>query len=106
MGRALRETHQPPFRKHDGYRFAPPILRLAVAMTGNGNDRHCEERSDEAIHACFAERWIASLAFAMTGKSSRSVIPVRVADANLRCAIAHRGILGFRVRCLASIAPE
>src|SRR6476646_2569161 len=23
--------------------------------------RHCEEHSDEAIHTCFAERWIASL---------------------------------------------
>jgi hypothetical protein len=23
--------------------------------------RHCEERSDEAIHTCFAGRWIASL---------------------------------------------
>jgi hypothetical protein len=23
--------------------------------------RHCEERSDEAIHTCFAARWIASL---------------------------------------------
>jgi hypothetical protein len=23
--------------------------------------RHCEEQSDEAIHACFAARWIASL---------------------------------------------
>jgi hypothetical protein len=24
-------------------------------------NRHCEERSDEAIHASFAARWIASL---------------------------------------------
>jgi len=23
--------------------------------------RHCEERSDDAIHACFVARWIASL---------------------------------------------
>jgi hypothetical protein len=23
--------------------------------------RHCEERSDEAIHTCLAVRWIASL---------------------------------------------
>src|SRR6266566_9222285 len=30
--------------------------------------RHCEERSDEAIHTFFAARWIASLALAMTGQ--------------------------------------
>src|SRR6266576_2285986 len=30
-----------------------------------GRFRHCEERRDEAIHTCFAERWIASLALAM-----------------------------------------
>src|SRR5258705_9816966 len=35
----------------------------------------------------------------MTGKISWPVIPGRVADANLRCAIAHRGISRFRVRC-------
>src|SRR6478609_8789349 len=28
--------------------------------------RHCEERSDEAIHTYFAATWIASLALAMT----------------------------------------
>jgi hypothetical protein len=28
--------------------------------------RHCEERSDEAIHTYFAARWIASLTLAMT----------------------------------------
>jgi hypothetical protein len=28
--------------------------------------RHCEEQRDEAIHSCFAARWIASLALAMT----------------------------------------
>jgi hypothetical protein len=31
-----------------------------------------------------------------------AVIPGRVDDANLRCAIAHRGISRFRVRCFAS----
>jgi hypothetical protein len=29
--------------------------------------RHCEERSDEAIHSYFAAPWIASLALAMVG---------------------------------------
>jgi hypothetical protein len=28
--------------------------------------RHCEERSDEAIHTFFAATWIASLTLAMT----------------------------------------
>src|SRR6266478_2475418 len=31
-----------------------------------------------------------------------AVIPGRFEDANLRCAIAHRGISKFRVRCFAS----
>src|SRR5258706_9647107 len=30
------------------------------------------------------------------------VIPGAIKDANLRCAIAHRGISRFRVRCFAS----
>ena len=33
---------------------------LRFAHPTNENFRHCEERSDEAIHSFFAERWIAS----------------------------------------------
>src|SRR5439155_14703617 len=40
-----------------------------------GRFRHCEERRDEAIHTCFAERWIASLALAMTGIESQRPSP-------------------------------
>src|SRR6266404_1882226 len=57
------------FCRDDGFRGAQPILRTALAMTAQHLNclcclklecRHCEERSDEAIHPLFAARWIAS----------------------------------------------
>jgi len=37
-----------------------------------------------------------------TNSKSRRVIPGWSEGSDLRCAIAHRGIPGFRVRCFAS----
>jgi hypothetical protein len=42
-------------RPGEGSEYAPRSLR-----------RHCEERSDEAVHLALAALWIASLALAMT----------------------------------------
>jgi hypothetical protein len=36
-------------------------MREVLCGRGHDNVRHCEERSDEAIHTCFVGPWIASL---------------------------------------------
>ena len=55
-----------------------------------------EGGSDKEIHAFFVARWITSLS------NPDTVIPGWSAGPDLRCAIAHRGISRFRVRCFAS----
>ncbi len=48
--------------------FAKPGRKCAPRGCGYMSRRHCEERSDEAIHtSVFAGKWIASLAMTVTG---------------------------------------
>src|SRR5438067_4366799 len=54
------------------------LLSPHSSLRGADGSRECapdDRLRDEAIHTCIAARWIASLALAMTGKISRSVIP-------------------------------
>jgi hypothetical protein len=60
--------------------------------------------SDEAIHTCFAEAWIASLALAMTGEFSTSVIPGRCDSIEPGIHTPDRGY-GFRA-CAKRRIPE
>jgi hypothetical protein len=40
---------------------AANAIQTALRITSSLNPRHCEERSDEAIHTSVEARWIASL---------------------------------------------
>src|SRR5437762_13295496 len=58
----------------------PWIASLALAKTMMEHSdlrRHCEERSDEAIHTFFFARWMASLALATTAQITSPRPPLR-----------------------------
>src|SRR5207247_8401712 len=67
--------------------LAPPSFALIDFVIARSD-------SDEAIHTCLAERWIASLALAMTGKVSPFVIP--------GCATCTSGNDGLKTRHIPS----
>jgi hypothetical protein len=55
------DTHQLRFVEMMGFAGLNPSYELNCLCCLKLECRHCEERSDEAIHALFAARWIASL---------------------------------------------
>src|SRR5260370_23212 len=72
------------------------------SLRGADGARECapdDRLRDEAIHTCIAARWIASLALAMTGKVSRSVIPGATPT-----RIGHNGARGQTHLMTASMA--
>jgi hypothetical protein len=64
---ALRARHSLRPLISRGRDVKAKLARIARRERGRIFCRHCEKRSDEAIHSCFlAALWIASLALAMT----------------------------------------
>src|SRR6266576_3680514 len=93
---ALRARHslRPQFFRANGFCKTSGASRRGNAETYLKLERrHCEERSDEAIHSYLAATWIASLALAMT-VSTRATLSIVIARESGPSSIPETPVVG------------
>src|SRR6266550_5273289 len=97
---ALRARHslRPQFFRANGFCKTSGASRRGNAETYLKLERrHCEERSDEAIHSYLAATWIASLALAMT-VSTRATLSIVIARESGPSSIPETSVIEPRGR--------